>query len=326
MEQFDYWSALKRGWWLIVVFGLVGLAIGLKLPRHPIGTSYSTTSEVGVAPYSGGDEDTAIDRILYYGGDDSVLAAASKNSGLNWPTWLIRDLITLTGPPSPDGSNPGSGEVGVVDVSVFAPTAADSLALNSAFDSALGAKLNSLAQTELTASETSTEAKLASIYSEELTNRFPPGVTTQALQVQISALQNELASLVVSSPSTGYEVIHTPVLHEVDKVTSNSVLNSRSARAALGLLIGLVIGAVLALLMWLLDRRLKTAKRAEFALGYPVAAEIPRAINDSSEAYRMLWLSVFREPLPSPPQEEDGRLYNGEDPVLDRDDMVGFTR
>jgi hypothetical protein len=325
MEQFDYWSALKRGWWLVLVFGLVGLAIGLKLPRQQISTSYNSTSEVGVAP-SGQDEDTAIDRILYYGGDDSVLAAASKESGLNWATWVVRGAITLTGPPSPDGSSPGSGEVGVVDVKVVAPTAAESLALNSAFDSALGSKLNYLSQTGLAQSEASTEAKLASIESEMASNKFPPGVTTQALQIQISDLQDELAGLVVTSPGTGYEVIHTPVLNEVNKVTTSSVLNSRSVRAALGLVIGLVIGALLALLMWLLDRRLKTAKRAEFALGYPVAAEIPRAVNESIEAYRMLWLSVFREPLPIPPQEEDERLYNGEDPVLDRGDMVGFRR
>ena len=33
MERTDYWSALVRGWWLIVIFGLVGLAVGLLLPR-----------------------------------------------------------------------------------------------------------------------------------------------------------------------------------------------------------------------------------------------------------------------------------------------------
>ena len=32
----------------------------------------------------------------------------------------------------------------------------------------------------------------------------------------------------------------------------------------------------------------------------------------------MLWLSVFREPLPLPRGEQSDRLYDGEDPVLDR--------
>ena len=69
--------------------------------------------------------------------------------------------------------------------------------------------------------------------------------------------------------------------------------------------------------LWLLDRRLKTAKRALVAFGYPVVAEIPPDSSDSTEPYRMLWLSVFREPLPLPPAELNQRLYDGEDPVLD---------
>ncbi len=38
MEWSDYRQALARGWWLIVVFGIVGLAVGVLLPRtvvHP---------------------------------------------------------------------------------------------------------------------------------------------------------------------------------------------------------------------------------------------------------------------------------------------------
>ena len=83
------------------------------------------------------------------------------------------------------------------------------------------------------------------------------------------------------------------------------------------LAIGLILGDLAAVALWLLDRRLKTAKRAQVALGYPVVAEIPFESSDSTEAYRMLWLSVFREPLPLPPGEQNERLYDGEDPVLD---------
>ena len=87
--------------------------------------------------------------------------------------------------------------------------------------------------------------------------------------------------------------------------------------AAAGLLLGLLVGALLALAAWLLDRRLKTAKRAQTAFGYPVVAEIPALSSDSTEPYRMLWLSVFREPLPLPPSDQQDWLYEGEDPVLD---------
>ena len=69
--------------------------------------------------------------------------------------------------------------------------------------------------------------------------------------------------------------------------------------------------------LWLLDKRLKTAKRALVAFGYPVVAEIPPDSSEATEPYRMLWLSVFREPLPLPPADQDQRLYEGEDPLLD---------
>jgi hypothetical protein len=259
------------------------------------------------------------DQILYYGGTDAVLAAASKGAGLNWPSWVVRDRISLLGPPSADGSSTSatSGQAGVIDVQVQGPTAANSLALNSAFDQALGDEVNSVAQSSLAGTETQTEQKLASIEAEIVSNRYPPGVTTGALDIQESALENYLASLVVTQPDTGYSILHTPVLQEVNKVTSGAILNSRPLRAAVGLLLGLVLGALLALALWLLDRRLKTAKRAQHAFGYPVVAEIPADTSDSTEPYRMLWLSVFREPLPLPPSDEQQWLYEGEDPVLE---------
>jgi hypothetical protein len=321
MDRSDYFSALVRGWWLIVIFGLGGFAVGFLLPVTQPAPSYDSISEVGSAP-SGADSTsvTSGDQLLYYGNSDSVLAEAGKRSGLNWPAWLVRDELTLIGPPSSVGSSGGvsSGQAGVVDVKVSAPSEAESIALNNAFDSALGDEVNAIASSTLTANEASTEAKLAGIYSELATNKFPIGVTPQALQVQVNALESQLAGYVVSEPSTGYQVLHTPVPQELDKVSTASPLNTRAARVAIGLILGIIIGALLALAMWLLDRRLKTAKRAQLAFGYPVVAEIPLASSDSTEPYRMLWLSVFREPLPLPPQEENDRWYDGEDPVLER--------
>lgn len=321
MERGDYWSALLRGWWLIVIVGLLGLAAGLVSPRQQVQTQYLSTSSIGSPPTGSNDSSSLIspDQIIYYGGTDAVLSAASKGSGLNWPSWVVRDRLSLIGPPSADGSSTGatSGQAGVVDVTVAAPTAANSLALNSAFDQALGNEVNSVAKSSLAGTETQTEAKLSAVEDEIAFKNYPPGVTAGALQIQESALENYLASLVVTEPNTGYSILHTPVLHEVNKVTSGAVLNSRALRGAAGLLLGLLLGALLALAVWLLDRRLKTAKRAQHAFGYPVVSEIPAATSDSTEPYRMLWLSVFREPLPLPPSDEQQWLYEGEDPVLE---------
>ena len=87
-------------------------------------------------------------------------------------------------------------------------------------------------------------------------------------------------------------------------------------RAVAGLLIGLLLGTLVALARGLLDKRVTSAKRAQAALGYPVVAELPAESSDSSEAYRMLWLSVFREPLPEATDQGDQWL-EGADLALD---------
>jgi len=135
----------------------------------------------------------------------------------------------------------------------------------------------------------------------------------------VSALQTYLASLVIQQPGSGLQVVQAPSAASTVAVVTGTptVVDNRTLRAAAGLMIGLILGILAALALWLLDRRLKTAKRAQVALGYPVVAEISFESSDSTEAYRMLWLTVFREPLPLPPMEQNERWYDGEDPVLD---------
>ena len=178
-----------------------------------------------------------------------------------------------------------------------------------------------MAKNGLQAEETQTEATLATVLTDIADNNFAPGLTAQALEVQVTALQNYLASLVVTQPNTGFQVVQAPSAAGVTAIVTGTptVVDNRTVRAAAGLVIGLVIGILAAIVMWLLDRRLKTAKRAQTALGYPVVAEIPYESSDSTEAYRMLWLTVFREPLPLPPADESERWYGGEDPVLDHE-------
>ena len=112
MERGDYWSALLRGWWLIVVFGLVGLAAGLVSPRHQVQTQYRLDFERRIPSDRFERHAVSIspDQILYYGGTDTVLSAASKASGLNWPAWVVRARLTLIGPPAANGSSTGADE------------------------------------------------------------------------------------------------------------------------------------------------------------------------------------------------------------------------
>jgi capsular polysaccharide biosynthesis protein len=107
--------------------------------------------------------------------------------------------------------------------------------------------------------------------------------------------------------NTGFQVLQTtePAFAAATKTTAQT-FDSRPVRAGAGVLIGLILGVLVSLARGLLDKRVTSARRAQGAIGYPVVAEIPSETSDtSSEAYRMLWLSVFREPLPEPTNEGD---------------------
>ena len=329
MEFSDYWAALVRGWWLVVIFGLVGLAVPLLLaspPKGHIETHYQSTSVIGSPPtadngpsFLGGGITT--DQILYYASSDGVLNEASTLSGLNEPLPVVRSQIALVAPAGTgnDSGQSSGGLPGVVNVSVVGATAADALALNKGFVDAMNDYTNSQAKTALQSSEQQTEQTLATVMTDIADQNFLPGLTAEALQVQVTALQNYLASLVIQQAGSGLQVVQAPSAASTVAVVTGTptVVDNKALRAVAGLVIGLIVGALAALALWLLDRRLKTAKRAQVALGYPVVAEIPFEASDSTEAYRMLWVTVFREPLPLPPVEQNERWYGGEDPVLD---------
>jgi hypothetical protein len=202
-------------------------------------------------------------------------------------------------------------------VKVNAGTPQAALAINNAFDEAMEFEVANVASQSLQGAIKANQATLGRVYLELLSGKYPFGVTREGLQLQVNSLQNNLASLTLQQPVTGFTLLQAPSVITVTKIHHTSALNKRPVRAAAGLGIGVVLGALAALGLWLLDKRLKTAKRAQAAFAYPIVAEIPSDSSDATEPYRMLWLSVFREPLPLPPAEQNQRLYEGEDPVLE---------
>ena len=320
MERRDYWDALVRGWWLIAIFGLIGLGVALMLPKGHTSTYYTSTSVIGSAPPAtqGGSDliggGITTDQITYYANTDQVMQWTSQLSGLNLPAGSMRGFVSFIAPAS---GNSGSGQPGVVNVKVGAGTPAQALAVNTAFDEAMELEIAYVAQGALTGAEKATEQTLARVAYESYTNQLPPGVTDAALQVQVDALQNNLASLIVQQPGTGFQIVQTPTAAGVGAVTTGKIASNQKLRLAAGLGIGMLLGALAAIGIWLMDRRLKTAKRAQTAFGYPVVAEIPDNTSDATEPYRMLWLSVFRQPLPLPPADQSERLYQGESAELE---------
>ena len=270
MEWSDYRQALARGWWLIVVFGIVGLAVGVLLPRSVVHPQYLTTTSIGAPPGVDGGNSSPLppgvttEQIQFFATSDSVYADAAKRARINQPQYVLRGMVSVNGPTDQ------TGQPGVLQVQVKAPTGAESAALNVGYDEAL--------QSAVVAG-----AKAA---------------TGQDVYTGFQILQSTEPDFAVPTK------------------TVSQKFSSRPVRAVAGLLIGLVLGALMALARGLLDKRVTSAKRAQAALGYPVVAELPAASSDSSEAYRMLWLSVFREPLPEVADQGDQWL-EGADLSLD---------
>ncbi len=328
MELRDYWDAIVRGWWLPVVFGLIGLAAGFLVaspPKGHISTSYRSTAVIGSPPSSDNSPSLigggiTIGQILYYASSDGVATEAQRLSGLNETLPVIRSQVSVVAPAQAGNSGGDlNNQNGVVNVTASAATAAEALALDKAFVQALNDYTFQTAKSNLLGSEKQTEATLYTVLTDIANNNFAPGLNAQALQVQVTALQSYLASLVIQQPSSGLQIVQAPSAASTVAVVTGTptVIQNKTVRAVAGLAVGLVLGLLAAIGLWLLDKRLKTTKRAQVALGYPVVAEIPYESSDSTEAYRMLWLSIFREPLPLPPAEQSVALYDGEDPVLE---------
>ena len=327
MELRDYWDAIVRGWWLPVILGLVGLAAGLLVaspPKGHIETHYRSTSVIGSPPTSqngpsllGGG--LTIGQILYYANTDSVISQTSKLSGLNESLPAIRAQVSVLPPSTGDSGQSQHRSEWRGQRERRRGDGGPGARPRQRFVQAMNTYTNDQAKSALLGQEKQTEATLYSVLTDIADNNFAPGLTAQALEVQVNALQTYLASLVIQQPGSGLQVVQAPSASSTVAVITGTptVIQNKTLRAVAGLLIGLVLGLLAAVGLWLLDKRLKTTKRAELALGYPVVAEIPYESSDSTEAYRMLWLSVFQEPLPLPPVEQSVGLYDGEDPVLE---------
>jgi hypothetical protein len=258
---------------LIVVFAIVGMAIGVLLPTTVTQPQWVTQTSIGAPPGVDGGNSSPLppgvttEQIQFFADSDAVYTDAAIRAHIpNEPEYVLRQMITVTGPAA-DGS---SGQPGVLTVAVKAPTAVESAALNIGFDNAL---------------------ELAVIGGAKL-------ATGQDVY-------------------TGFQILQStqPDFATPTKTVSQK-FSSRPVRVVAGLLIGLLLGILAALARGLLDKRVSSAKRAQAALGYPVVAELPAESSDSSEAYRMLWLSVFREPLPEAMDQGDQWL-EGADLRLD---------
>ena len=182
-----------------------------------------------------------IGQIEYYASTDGVMTETSRLSGLNESLPVVRSQVVLT--------VPGEGNSGGAVPKRTAPLmsaswalAADALALDKGFIEAITDYTNTETSDALTGQEQQTEATLATVMSDIAENKFAPGLTAQALEVQVSALQNSLASLVVQQPGSGLQSSRLPLPRPLPQWSPAPPPSwtTKPCWAAVGLVIGLL--------------------------------------------------------------------------------------
>jgi capsular polysaccharide biosynthesis protein len=277
MEWIDYRDALFRNLWLIAVLGIAGLTVGLLLPKSALISKSAEqplyTTITTVGAPPGGGGNSALPPAVT---TDQIIYYANS------------DAVFTQAASMADVNLPTAEVRGMITV------------LGPCDQCASGGELPGLVAVTVRAP--------TAVESASLNNAFDVSLG--------SVIETGAKSLNDGQPViTGFQVLQTtqPDFATATVSVAQKTVNSRTVRVLAGLLIGLVLGLLIALARMLLDKRVTSTRRAQAAIGYPVVAEIPASTSDSREAYRMLWLSVFREPLPDPVERGGG----GGDPWLE---------
>ena len=306
MEPIDYGGALARGWRLLAVVGILGLVAGL-LVSHGSSTAakWTTTSHVGITPTASAAAPSSSllsvtpQLVAFAAQAENVLTLAAKQAGLDEPYSSLRASVSVVAGSSQTSSSSSSGPPpGVVFITVEQGSAEQSAALNNAIDLVLATSLAGEAQQAQKTAVSQVQAAIARVEAEAKSVSATNPTLAGALLGQVGTLAAKEAALIAEPTDTGFVVLQGANASLATKSGGTSLTSSRPVRAAGGLVVGLVVGAVILFAVEALDKRLRSAKRAERSFGYPVVAEIPDSSSPSAEAYRMLRLSLLHEPFP----------------------------
>jgi Mrp family chromosome partitioning ATPase len=309
IEPINYGLALRKGWRLLVVLGVVFAVVAVLIPVHTAKIKkadrpfrWQSDAIVGAPPSSGlGDSAASVGTILYWANDFYVKSAAVNAAGQTGN--LVKLVSGMSGIPSTVG-----------------PANNKSTATTKASKALKGVKASIVI---LAAQGTSAKAaaKLANAYTKAVGNAVNQAYETSQAVAQSKANPNATP---VTQPS-GYGVQLPAYASTATKLpgTKANLGSSHKVRLLVGLVIGVAVGALLVLIRELLDKRIRTAGRAEATFRYPVVAEVPgepsgekgapqrpggvQVLNQpdsmAAEAYRMLRMSVLFEALAPAPAE-----------------------
>ena len=309
IEPINYTAALRRSWRLLVVLALLFAVIAVLLPvSHPVSqknspTRWQTVSIVGAPPSNGivGSGTVTLGQILFYGNSFDVKAGAVETAKTPGPVLTLVAAMSASAQTTKSGSGSSTASTapivkgnaknntGLVQLVASAATKDEAAALTNTYAKLLGQKLASIAAS--TSSDTTRTTAPAK-------GQAAPDTTTPA-------------------PVTGYQVLIPAEAANAKRTTkeSTSIGSSHKVRLLVGLVLGLIVGALIVLVVELLNKRLRTATRAEAHFRFPVVAEVPETwpppgdgasprivvvaepTSKAAEAYRKLRMSVMFEAM-----------------------------
>jgi Mrp family chromosome partitioning ATPase/capsular polysaccharide biosynthesis protein len=311
IEPINYGAALRKAWRLLVVFAVVFAVVAAVVPvsatkskKGAKALRWKSSVIVGAPPESGlGNSASSVSIIDYWANTYSTKVAAidSVHEGAD-KALAVKLINAMGGTPTIVGPVNTTATTKAAKASKIKP----SVVLLSASDQ--------------TAKRSANLANAFALSVQNAVNK-----SYEASQEAAAAASTKAGSGSSSTPS-GYNILVPASSTSATKVagTKASLGSSRKVRILIGLIIGLVIGAALVLIRELLDRRIRTATRAESTFRYPVVAEVPgegqkgegpsrggvQVLNQpdspAAEAYRMLRMSVlFEELAPAPAEAGD---------------------
>lgn len=280
MNQTSLLSALRRRWWIIVLFALAGATAGaipepeqveeiersfvathtllLNDTDEQSGSTVISPSQVTLFVTTGEVPQRVADELGSSGNPATL--ASQVESVFDFGT----GALTITG-----RGDDGSRVEEVVDT--FADTLVSYLAERQdvIYQERLAASLQRLADVEL---------QLTDITSELARDPDDPILLAQqsaiARQYSVAFEQNE--QLAVSPPVIGFTTLQRAQAVETTD-TGLGAPRSRTTRAALGGIVGAALGIGIALLLGVLDRRIRSKEQAEEAVGLRAQVTIPKS-------------------------------------------------
>ena len=287
VETADYVGVMRRRWWIVVGFVLIGL-IGSYAYTKVAAKAYSATTAVLVQP-TGADQTNQVQGSRTQGAVSMDTEAAIVTEST--VTTIAAKLLKTSTPPSKLTSDikvsvPANSQV--LDIACSAPTPSGAVACSNAFATAYLQNRSALATQSITQQEKALQPKVTALQStanslsakisslpSNSPRRLADESTLKTDQANLHSLTGQLSNLTsLGANVVGGFITNKPALPTVP--TSPRKLIALPS----GLVIGLILGLIGAFVWDRRDKRIHAAADVERIFGLPVMLNLsPRAFS-----------------------------------------------